>query len=263
MITPKEIEEKEFSRVVRGFKPEEVDLFLDEIILDLEQLLKEREEMRSEIKALRAEVDQHKKSESSVMDTLDSAKKLMKDISESAEKRAEIIIRNAHLDAEGITRDAKESISRLREENRTLMEQSDTLRQRYTKMLEEELARAKALGKELFADFRTAEEAAPAEESTAEGPEGAAPVDHESLEPSNRLMDRIFADYEAQVTKATGQTPKKTAEVEVVGDAKPVASRRSKRNAAFGAPKKTVVLDSKDIDALLIKEKQKRERRKK
>ena len=39
MITPKEIEEKDFSRKLRGYDEDEVDEFLDEIILDLQALL--------------------------------------------------------------------------------------------------------------------------------------------------------------------------------------------------------------------------------
>ena len=92
MITPAEIETKEFSRAVRGYKMEEVDEFLDEIILDMEKLLEENKILTETVEELREEIVQHKKSETSVMSTLESAKKLMKDISESAEKRAEIIM---------------------------------------------------------------------------------------------------------------------------------------------------------------------------
>ena len=68
---------------------EEVDEFLDEIILDMEKLLEENKILTETVEELREEIVQHKKSETSVMSTLESAKKLMKDISESAEKRAE------------------------------------------------------------------------------------------------------------------------------------------------------------------------------
>ena len=38
MLTPHDIEVKEFGRAVRGYKTEDVDNFLDEIILDFQQL---------------------------------------------------------------------------------------------------------------------------------------------------------------------------------------------------------------------------------
>jgi cell division initiation protein len=39
MITPLDIQNKEFPKVVRGYKEEEVDGFLDLVTLDLEKLL--------------------------------------------------------------------------------------------------------------------------------------------------------------------------------------------------------------------------------
>ena len=39
MITPLDIQNKEFSRGVRGYKEEEVDEFLDLITVDMEKLL--------------------------------------------------------------------------------------------------------------------------------------------------------------------------------------------------------------------------------
>lgn len=39
MITPLEIQNKEFRRGIRGYKEDEVDEFLDKIILDYEKLL--------------------------------------------------------------------------------------------------------------------------------------------------------------------------------------------------------------------------------
>lgn len=107
MITPKEIEEKEFNKVFRGYDVDEVDEFLDLIILDMQGISSEIARLQNENDELRAENEEHKKSERRVMTTLESAKKLMKDISESAEKRADIIIRNAKMDAETILNEAR------------------------------------------------------------------------------------------------------------------------------------------------------------
>lgn len=41
MIRPIDIQEKEFSKAVRGYKEDEVNEFLDEITIDLERLLDE------------------------------------------------------------------------------------------------------------------------------------------------------------------------------------------------------------------------------
>ena len=134
MITPYEIENKDFSRSVRGYNVVEVDDFLDLIILDLQKLLAENEEMKNTVKSLEDELRQYKRSESSVLNTLESAKKLMNDISESAEKRAEIIIRNARMDAEVLQRDAKDNISKLTEEGDKLKHKVARFRERYRQL---------------------------------------------------------------------------------------------------------------------------------
>ena len=48
MISPLEIQEKEFSRSLKGFKEDEVNEFLDRITLDLERILEENRQLRAE-----------------------------------------------------------------------------------------------------------------------------------------------------------------------------------------------------------------------
>lgn len=153
MITPQEIETKEFSKSMRGYNAEEVDEFLDMIILDLQQLLDENARQQKTIKNLEADLSQYKRSETSVLNTLESAKKLMNDISESAEKRAEIIIRNAQLDAETIQREARDSVSKLTEEGEKLKYKLSTFRERYRRLLEDQLSQIEGSSEELFAEL--------------------------------------------------------------------------------------------------------------
>lgn len=153
MITPLEIENKVFSKAMRGYNADEVDQFLDEIILDLQKLLAENEQLKAKVESLDNDLNQYKKSETSVLNTLESAKKLMRDISESAEKRAEIIIKNAQLDADVMQRDAKESISRLTEEGAKLKGKLTRFRDKYKQLLEDELSELDGSSEELLADL--------------------------------------------------------------------------------------------------------------
>ena len=57
MITPVDIEQKEFTRGVRGYKEEEVDTFLNLIILEMENLIRTNRELsdeNSKLKEIRA-----------------------------------------------------------------------------------------------------------------------------------------------------------------------------------------------------------------
>lgn len=153
MITPYDIETKEFSKTLRGFNPDEVDDFLGEIYLTLQQLQNENELLKEKVQMLTADMEKYHRSEKSVANTIESAKKLMNDISESAERRAEIIIKNAQLDAEVIQRDAKESIARMTEEGERLKQKVSRYRERYRQLLEDELSQLDGSSEDLFAEL--------------------------------------------------------------------------------------------------------------
>lgn len=152
MITPLDIQNKAFSKGVRGYKEEEVDGFLDLVTLDLEKLLDENQKLKEKVKSLDKELDRYKKTEGTVLETLEAAKALMGDISASAEKRAEMLLKNAELDAALIQREAKESIERLNEEQVSLKNRFNVFRTRYRSLLEAELDKFDNLSAELFAD---------------------------------------------------------------------------------------------------------------
>lgn len=146
MITPLDIQEKQFSKGLKGFKEDEVNEFLDEITLDLERLLEEERQMRATIEALQEENQQLKEevkkvqdSQHSVIDTLETAKALMSDISASAEKRAQILMKNAEMEAQTMIREAKEAVARMNEESEQVKNKLTGFRKKYKEMLESEL----------------------------------------------------------------------------------------------------------------------------
>lgn len=153
MITPFDIEKKEFSKGVRGYNVEEVDEFLDQIIVDLEKLMKENLRLKTEVATLEQENEKYKGSEGEVVKVLEQARSLMGDISASAEKRAEVLMKNAELDAELTVREARDRAERLKEENKNLQKRYITFRDRYKRYLEEELDRFNTMDDDLFPMF--------------------------------------------------------------------------------------------------------------
>ena len=153
MITPLDIQNKEFSRGVRGYKEEEVDEFLDLITVDMEKLLAENAALKKQISMQGEDLEKYRGSEDKVLETLEAAKKLMGDISASAEKRAEILLKNAQLDAELIVREARENVERLTEENLNLKRRYAEFRTRYKSLLESELERFETLSSEVYSSY--------------------------------------------------------------------------------------------------------------
>ena len=141
MITSETIRKKDFTRGVRGYKEEEVDLFLNQIAEDLEVLIVQNEAYKAKIKELSQVSDRSRGSETALLNTLEAAKALMADISVSAEKRAEILLKNAELDAERIRREAKESVENITDEAKALSRRWDLFSARFRNLLETELDR--------------------------------------------------------------------------------------------------------------------------
>lgn len=152
MITPLDIQNKQFGKGVRGYREDEVDGFLDLLTVDLEKLIEENRQTKEQMKVLRVELERYKNSENAVLETLEAAKALMGDISASAEKRAEILLKNAELNAELIQREARESVERLQEESISMRNRLSIFKTRYRSLLEAELEKFDTLSTELFAD---------------------------------------------------------------------------------------------------------------
>ncbi|MDO4869968.1 MAG: DivIVA domain-containing protein [Bacillota bacterium] len=153
MIKPADIQEKEFTRSMRGYKEEEVNEFLDQITIDMDTLIKELKETREENNRLVEELERIRGSEGSLVETLTAAKSLMADISASADKRAEVLLKNAELDAELMRKSAREDAEALAKESIAMKERFINFRNNYKRLLESELQRFESLSGELLPEL--------------------------------------------------------------------------------------------------------------
>ena len=177
MLSPDDIEKKEFTKGVRGYKDTEVDEFLDEIVAEFRNLTAENRTLKDKIlrltsdnerlqrqrDALQADFDtleetnknlgtQYRDLESSLYTTLDSAKALMSDISASAEKNADIMIENARLEAENILTEQKQRLAQLQQKEKLLKDRVISSRMRFQYLLESELKSLKILDTDILGE---------------------------------------------------------------------------------------------------------------
>ena len=153
MIRPIDIQEKEFTRAVRGYKEDELNEFLDEITIDMERLIDELRQTREENSRLVEELERYRSSQGTVLETLEAAKALMSDISVSAEKRADILLKNAELDAQLIQKEARETADKIAEESQAMKSRFIDFRTRYKRLLQSELERFESLSGEMFPEL--------------------------------------------------------------------------------------------------------------
>lgn len=135
MITPADIGNKEFSRKVRGYDTEEVDMFLDVITVDLEKLIKENLKLKAQLANVEKSIGTIGDSDITVRETLETAKSIMDDLAVSSEKRAKVLVENAEMDAAIIIKDAKMKAEQLADESRELKSTFEKFRRDYGNML--------------------------------------------------------------------------------------------------------------------------------
>jgi cell division initiation protein len=106
--------------------------------------------MRESLKVASSEIERYRGSENAIFTTLESAKALMTDISASAENRAEIVLKNAELDAERIRQEARGEVERLHEDATQLSRRWELFTARFKNLLETELERFDSFAAELM-----------------------------------------------------------------------------------------------------------------
>ena len=153
MIRPADIQEKVFTKAMRGYKEEEVNAFLDQITVEMDELLNELRETQEENNRLVMELERIRGSEGSLVETLTAAKSLMADISASADKRAEVLLKNAELDAELMRKSAREDVEALSKKTLAMKERFLKFRNNYKRLLESELQRFESLSGELLPEL--------------------------------------------------------------------------------------------------------------
>lgn len=115
-LTPMDINNKEFKRVIRGYNSEEVDEFLDKIVDDYEALYKENTILKEKIAAMNERIEHYAKVESTIQNTLVLAQNAAEQAKLSAQKEAELVVKNANDTAQRILDKAHNDVLNINEQ---------------------------------------------------------------------------------------------------------------------------------------------------
>ncbi|MFM8849859.1 MAG: DivIVA domain-containing protein [Cytophagales bacterium] len=106
-ITPLEIRQKAFERVLRGYDKDEVNAYLQSLSQEWERTLDEVKEVRIKYEATEREVTKLREVESSLYKTLKTAEDTGANLIEQANKTAELVLREAQMKADAMLNEAK------------------------------------------------------------------------------------------------------------------------------------------------------------
>lgn len=95
-LTSMDINNKEFKRSLRGYSADEVDEFLDKISEDYELLYRENSTLKEKLTVMNERVEHYSKIESTIQNTLLLAQNAAEQAKLSAQKEADLVIKNAN-----------------------------------------------------------------------------------------------------------------------------------------------------------------------
>jgi len=137
MLTPKDIEMKEFSKTkVNGYKQEEVDEFLDEITSDFESLLAERDALNKKIAFLNEKISKARDDQDKMRTNVVSNQKAYDEIIITARKKADKLVYDAQDYAKRIIDTAKEETERQQQVQKELAAEVESFKSKLLSIYE-------------------------------------------------------------------------------------------------------------------------------
>ncbi|RQD66931.1 MAG: DivIVA domain-containing protein [Tindallia sp. MSAO_Bac2] len=139
MITPLDIQNKDFKKSVRGYNEAEVDAFLDEIMADYEVLYKENQEMKEKLEIDEKQVEKYRQMEDTLKETLVVAQSTAEELRMNATKKSDVIIQEAELKAKNIINEARAEVDRLHQQHDEMLRQLQIFKTRYRTLLQAQI----------------------------------------------------------------------------------------------------------------------------
>jgi cell division initiation protein len=124
-FSPMSIKNQEFRKSVRGFDKEEVQAFLDKLSDEFENLQRENEQLKKELDTANIKLNEFRKIEKNLQNTLLRAQESSTKSLESTRKQSSLMVKEAEIKASQILEKARESANEIRNAVINLREEKD------------------------------------------------------------------------------------------------------------------------------------------
>lgn len=138
-LTPMDINNKEFKKTLRGYNPEEVDEFLDDIVENYEELYKENSKLKDKLAAANEQIEHYAKIETTIQNTLVLAQNAADQAKNSAQKEAELVVRNANETAQRIVDKAHNDVIQINDEYERVKQEFIKFRSKFRNFMKTQL----------------------------------------------------------------------------------------------------------------------------
>ncbi len=139
-LTAMDIEKQGFSRKLRGFDPDEVQLFLRAVAEEIERVNLENAKLSEEVGVLRLRLDDFKDRERTLQETLVTAQIMSTDLKDRSKTEADLLVKEARFKAERLLEQAQDQLHALENEIGRLRLEKDAFDNRLRNAIEEHLS---------------------------------------------------------------------------------------------------------------------------
>ena len=129
-ITPNDIHNKDFSAKFKGFDPEEVNDFLEEVKKELETLIRDNKDLEKRVQFNEEKVEYFNSIQETLNKSILVAQEAADRLRENARKDAEIIVFEAEKAAQAMLREAAEKATEINRETDLIKKETRIFRQR-------------------------------------------------------------------------------------------------------------------------------------
>lgn len=112
-LTPVDVRRYDFGKSLRGYDPERVEQFREQVADELERLTRTSQDLEQKAKGFHEQLRAFRERDKALNDALVSAQQLRSEIRESSEREAALIVREARAQAETEVEDARGEIRKL------------------------------------------------------------------------------------------------------------------------------------------------------
>jgi DivIVA domain-containing protein len=115
-LTPLDARRYEFGKALRGYDPERVNQFRDQVAEELERLARINQDLDAKARGFHEQLRAFRERDKAINEALVSAQQLRGDIREQAEKEGQLIVREARAEAERIIDEARAEVRRIEDQ---------------------------------------------------------------------------------------------------------------------------------------------------
>lgn len=115
-LTPLDVRRYEFGKAIRGYDPERVDQFREQVAEELERLARLNQDLDNKARGFHEQLRAFRERDKAINEALVSAQQLRGEIREQADKEAQLVIREARAEGDKLIEAARAEVRRVEDQ---------------------------------------------------------------------------------------------------------------------------------------------------